>query len=886
MADDEDTLLSASPTCSDCSRAMEASTPDDAYAGKGFSCDVCAAPGVHGAERWYCEACSSDVCFACVPRRPPPGITYVLAPPASYGYHAKQSCVRRLVMYVTLTLTGIALLLIPTLIFMATTGFTPPASSSSAAAAAAAAAGPWPDRSTCSSVNVSNTGNTTASEAATSDGPPAPPANATLEQWHALHLVDANGRAVEPRTEAERLVRQAGISQLVSLGGSLAALRFVEYQDPLCHGEGHDLGRGVYEEAVARGEGVDDALRLCGYHCTGGCFHGVTNGYLLGLIQGSSSSRRAAEEEKEGVYTRHTRQQEYADAQHWRHGHQHRRERSRRSLTSAVSRQSRESHASPASRGSPAAPAAPRKASMIASLKQSLAGYCCRPAVLAQTTTGECAHGIGHALVLSGRIGIAEALVWCVELWRRSSNYPKSMAHYCAGGVLMQARMLRHTSHSSTGGGSTSGGDSKEGSSGGSGVSGESGGGATTTFDYDFFRGTRESARRTADRCLDRTVVPGAARAACFYYGLRSMFTQCMRTMGNDEDKIEQLPSPSSSSLSSSLEGMCPEPELAQALSMCDARATLVGRKTDEGGGGGGRRGLTRHRLEDDTTMAAAAAPTEGGTFFRHRDTRRRVTTAPLPHCRSPQWHDEHVAGLEDTHVASRSARSLVGICLRLALVGAEDGGESLRTQTREVRSAIVASCLFGAASGTTIEMPGEDSDGDGDSDDEEGEEEEEKGGGGNEKEDKHESEEDKPAVTAAADSDSGSGSGSGITTPAPAPPRPASKPDMPFSDGSGGGDDDNDDNTFANSLLGDYRVSTLGAMCTLISNKAWRRACIDGGVFRARKFGWSRRLLPKVCEHLRRPSDIRYCIEMGRAGMYAMTKEAVLAGYGYEPGQ
>ena len=862
MADDEATLLSASPTCSGCSRAMEASTLDDAYAGKGFSCDVCAAPFGHGAERWYCEACSSDVCFACVPRRPPPGITYVLAPPASYGHHAKQGCVRRMVMYITLALTGIALLLIPTLIFMATTGFTPPASSSAAAAAAAAAAaGPWPDHSTCSSTNASNTGNTTASVA-----PPA--TNATLEQWHALHLVDANGRAVEPRTEAERLVRQAGISQLVSLGGSLAALRFVEYQDPVCHGEGHDLGRGVYEEAVARGEGVDDALRLCGYHCTGGCFHGVTNGYLLGLIQGSSSSRRAAEEGKEGVvFTRHTttHQQEYANSQHRRHSHQHRRERSRRSLTSAASRQSRESLAFPASPGSPAfpaspaSPAAPPKTSVIASLKQSLAGYCCRPAVLAQTTTGECAHGIGHAMVLSGRIGIAEALVWCVELWRQSSNYPKSMAHYCAGGVLMQARMLRHTSHSSSGG-STSGGDSKEGSSGGSGVSGESGGGgATTTFDYDFFRGTRESARRTADRCLDRTVVPGAARAACFYYGLRSMFTQCMRTMENDErdNEIEQLSLSSSSS-----EGMCPEPELAQALSMCDARATLlVGRKADERGGDGGRRGLTRHRLEDTTAMAAAAAPTERGTFFRHRDTRRRVATAPPPHCRSPQWHDEHVVGLEDTHVALRSARSLVGICLRLALVGAEDGGESGRTQTREVRSAIVASCLFGAASGTTIEMPGEESD-----DEKDEKEDEEEGGGRNEKEDEHESEEDKPAATAATDSGSGSGSGAAKDTD--------------------GNSDDNDDNAFANSLLGDYRVSTLGAMCTLISNKVWRRACIDGGVFRARKFGWSRRLLPKVCEHLRRPPDIRYCIEMGRAGMYAMTKEAVLAGYGYEPGQ
>ena len=100
------------------------------------------------------------------------------------------------------------------------------------------------------------------------------------------------------------------------------------------------------------------------------------------------------------------------------------------------------------------------------------------PPVRRWASLGEVAHGIGHGLVLSGREW-PEALRFCSTVLPRGSKTPLSLAHYCAGGVIMQSN------HDGVG------------------------------------PVHRTSPAATVRQCSSREV-PLTSRAACMYYGLRS----------------------------------------------------------------------------------------------------------------------------------------------------------------------------------------------------------------------------------------------------------------------------------------------------------------------------------------------------------------------------
>ena len=53
--------------------------------------------------------------------------------------------------------------------------------------------------------------------------------------------------------------------------GATGMFQVLEEENPACHFEAHEIGKAVYKDT----EDLNDSIKICGKHCTGGCFHGA-----------------------------------------------------------------------------------------------------------------------------------------------------------------------------------------------------------------------------------------------------------------------------------------------------------------------------------------------------------------------------------------------------------------------------------------------------------------------------------------------------------------------------------------------------------------------------------------------------------------------------------
>jgi mono/diheme cytochrome c family protein len=160
--------------------------------------------------------------------------------------------------------------------------------------------------------------------------------------------------------------------------GTAYILAFLERSYPLCHGQSHDLGRAVF----AHFRDVNAAIAECGKGCTSGCMHGV----LMEAFGGGPEDCRddpdsgGAEAIGEGVCA---------------------------TLVEA----SRD----------------------IEEVARSMDTFCVEGDMARLHEPGNCAHGIGHALMVVTDHDFEQSLRAC------ASATDPAMGYYCATGVFMEA---------------------------------------------------------------------------------------------------------------------------------------------------------------------------------------------------------------------------------------------------------------------------------------------------------------------------------------------------------------------------------------------------------------------------------------------------------------
>ena len=116
---------------------------------------------------------------------------------------------------------------------------------------------------------------------------------------------------------------------------------------------------------------------------------------------------------------------------------------------------------------------------------------CRDPLLVTLLMPGECAHSVGHALVLSGQFELSAALRICLLTGQRLDPARRlSLAHYCSGGVFMQL-----------------GKDNKD-----------------SGREENSVAGSLAQMQKAVHQCIRDTADAATSRGACFYYRLRSLF--------------------------------------------------------------------------------------------------------------------------------------------------------------------------------------------------------------------------------------------------------------------------------------------------------------------------------------------------------------------------
>ena len=99
---------------------------------------------------------------------------------------------------------------------------------------------------------------------------------------------DETARKFEEDYFADEGDKRAVFDEYLPQVGAAWILDFLEKSYPLCHGQSHELGRAL----VAHLGDVDPSIRACGTRCTSGCMHGV----LMGAFGGTPADCAADDE--------------------------------------------------------------------------------------------------------------------------------------------------------------------------------------------------------------------------------------------------------------------------------------------------------------------------------------------------------------------------------------------------------------------------------------------------------------------------------------------------------------------------------------------------------------------------------------------------------------
>ena len=225
------------------------------------------------------------------------------------------------------------------------------------------------------------------------------PAAATIPLPDSLHYVplertgDARARfAAEWKALSitERRHARALYEKWIDPVGTNGIIDVVQRAMPACHDEGHDLGKTVF----TRLRDMDRALRSCNDACNSGCMHGAVMEFL------SANDPRPA-----------------------------------RGATAAPA-------IAVASSAPPAASGhvhdhAGVPDSIDAMIRRNVPLICGTSAFTGMYLPGDCAHGVGHAMMFLTNYDIPTALDYC----ERFATHP--MRYYCATGAYMEYRSAR-----------------------------------------------------------------------------------------------------------------------------------------------------------------------------------------------------------------------------------------------------------------------------------------------------------------------------------------------------------------------------------------------------------------------------------------------------------
>lgn len=210
-----------------------------------------------------------------------------------------------------------------------------------------------------------------------------------------LHYVPLE-RTADPRTRfaaewktlsrRERRNARALYEKWIDSIGANGIIDVVQRESPACHDEGHDLGKTVF----TRLRDMDRALRSCNDACNSGCMHGAVMEFLSandpspGPLAGASGALPAAP----------------AAAQHV-HDHG--------GVPDSIDRM----------------------------IRRNVPLICGTSAFTNMYLPGDCAHGVGHAMMFLTDYDIPKALDYC----ERFVTHP--MRYYCATGAYMEYRSVR-----------------------------------------------------------------------------------------------------------------------------------------------------------------------------------------------------------------------------------------------------------------------------------------------------------------------------------------------------------------------------------------------------------------------------------------------------------
>lgn len=179
---------------------------------------------------------------------------------------------------------------------------------------------------------------------------------------------------LEAEYRSPEFEERAFFAKYVELMPAEAILDFLDTTETTCHRQAHELGRAIFRKE----RDINKTLQICGNSCTNACMHGaIGEAFSDDPIQGMAGA--------------HGHEQKHPPAHH-------------------------DHHAKPD----------------IDRLIQKMEGFCYEDQMSDMHKRGNCAHAMGHALMLSTDHNIGDSLSACSRFKEEGMDY------YCATGVYMQ----------------------------------------------------------------------------------------------------------------------------------------------------------------------------------------------------------------------------------------------------------------------------------------------------------------------------------------------------------------------------------------------------------------------------------------------------------------